>query len=1064
MSGVDQEIKRNAEHFARDRELARKMVHGGPEVEVETASGPRPSFQKMAADALLPQVGSINEHAEWVQETVDTIRELGEKYENLDEAIAETEANRQASEEIADKFGLVDSAVSAAKEQAEIATEKATEVNDVVDGAREALEQEVTVRWNAIAAMTVGSRLVFETLAELHASSAPTGDALLAEVWRDTKENNGLYGWTGSAWEKSNYDLDEKIASVVRNNSVNSSITGAIFIDDSSPFTDSVGDHTRHGGIKTDGVFGWKCPFQSNGVMFNVVLMSVYTKQPGGVDLTILSSEGDILATAHVNVSDCYNCGTVLFALDRYISLSAGEIGYIQYVSSDNHPCSYPFGGEYDGIDPSIHREYYRTATGWRSASPVGNYRINYRFVDTAACIAELRNIPSLSADIESLKTEADKTTEEISSIKTSVESLSLTDQMLSHHQERVHGNTVPIMTENMRPYHRWGGGSIAVTGDESVTFNTVCMSLGSNAETTVHCHIYMCDTGSNFDPIPSNNELLVKTSFEIAISSPEMRKIHLGQYVTIPANKSAYILFSALSGYLQIPVGDKKTGFFYSTVPLHLPIDAGRGEELFNVRWGIGNDAHNVEQPILLNELVTRTSDGLDLHEEVENLQAKTSQLNISVESLQDTTGTLSEAVESLEQKISSTLPVLTIPDMLYATVGVEFNLYYDALVLEDVPVQIYCAKGRTYNRCYRLLAKESDIGTHNLKITIFDKTYSEIMTKTVQLVVLPNEPETTPKIILQIGDSLNSSGQVTKPLAQNFVSAGGVTPIFVGSVGTGDVKWEAFGGWTFERFCKPYKGEYRFYVTGAGPIAIGNVFTNNSSKFRVTEVNTTDGTGNINTERVAGSNVPTDSGVLTIDGGSEQVTYTRYEYKDGNNLWNPETNSVDIAYYRENIGLSEKIDIVTIQLGINDIGVGDSYPDSAYYDTVCEYGKTLITAFNEDNPDTLFIVGLPCISGKTKDGFGTNYGSPYSYYRYEKKIFNMREALLRNLSGIINVTIAPIGIGVDRQYGYPTGKRPIAARIPTLETVHTNAVHPATPGYEQMADMFYPVLKKLL
>ena len=68
------------------------------------------------------------------------------------------------------------------------------------------LVNDIDEKWEAISAIVHGGRVVFETKAALLGSGQPPKDVLLAEVWRDVAENNGLYGWTGSAWEKSDWD------------------------------------------------------------------------------------------------------------------------------------------------------------------------------------------------------------------------------------------------------------------------------------------------------------------------------------------------------------------------------------------------------------------------------------------------------------------------------------------------------------------------------------------------------------------------------------------------------------------------------------------------------------------------------------------------------------------------------------------------------------------------------------------------------------------------------------------------------------------------------------------
>lgn len=67
----------------------------------------------------------------------------------------------------------------------------------------QSIAKDVEDRFAAISAMVQG-RLAYETKAEMDATGAPPQGTELAEVWRDsTVDNNGLYGWTGSAWEKS---------------------------------------------------------------------------------------------------------------------------------------------------------------------------------------------------------------------------------------------------------------------------------------------------------------------------------------------------------------------------------------------------------------------------------------------------------------------------------------------------------------------------------------------------------------------------------------------------------------------------------------------------------------------------------------------------------------------------------------------------------------------------------------------------------------------------------------------------------------------------------------------
>ncbi|MCU8207748.1 SGNH/GDSL hydrolase family protein [Vibrio vulnificus] len=79
-----------------------------------------------------------------------------------------------------------------------------------IDGViKPTISKDIADKWGAISAMVQG-RQAYETKASLPATPPP--GIVLAEVWRDsTPENNGLYGWTGSAWEKSPFDTISKL-------------------------------------------------------------------------------------------------------------------------------------------------------------------------------------------------------------------------------------------------------------------------------------------------------------------------------------------------------------------------------------------------------------------------------------------------------------------------------------------------------------------------------------------------------------------------------------------------------------------------------------------------------------------------------------------------------------------------------------------------------------------------------------------------------------------------------------------------------------------------------------
>ncbi|MGL1204411.1 sialate O-acetylesterase [Vibrio parahaemolyticus] len=84
----------------------------------------------------------------------------------------------------------------------------------IIDGVtKPSISKDIDNQYSAIKSMVQG-RQAYETKADL--PSSPPNGVILCEVWRDqVRENNGLYGWNGSAWEKSPYDSTQEFVNMV---------------------------------------------------------------------------------------------------------------------------------------------------------------------------------------------------------------------------------------------------------------------------------------------------------------------------------------------------------------------------------------------------------------------------------------------------------------------------------------------------------------------------------------------------------------------------------------------------------------------------------------------------------------------------------------------------------------------------------------------------------------------------------------------------------------------------------------------------------------------------------
>ncbi len=130
----------------------------------------------------------------------------------------------------------------------------------------------------------------------------------------------------------------------------------------------------------------------------------------------------------------------------------------------------------------------------------------------------------------------------------------------------------------------------------------------------------------------------------------------------------------------------------------------------------------------------------------------------------------------------------------------------------------------------------------------------------------------------------------------------------------------------------------------------------------------------------------------------------------------------------------------------------------------TVVEQCKSICAGFLVDNPSTKIIIQLALIANSNTSGWGP---AIHNKEEYELSVFNLRLAMLKafdNAAYNVNVSVGIAGLGVDRYYGYNYNSQAAAARIATTIEIHTDNVHPKTEGYNQAADMVFPLILKNL
>lgn len=409
-----------------------------------------------------------------------------------------------------------------------------------------------------------------------------------------------------------------------------------------------------------------------------------------------------------------------------------------------------------------------------------------------------------------------------------------------------------------------------------------------------------------------------------------------------------------------------------------------------------------------------------------------------------------------------------IQLPNVIYSVVGTELNLWNDAIAYSmdkglqspmNYSVGWYSNVGNVTNRCYRFTPVAENAGnTYSLTCYLYDVNGKQVATKTVQIKVLAKNALTTAKNIVYFGDSLGASA--ASALYGNFDNADkftGTKPTMLGTHGT-TYHYEAVGGYRWSDYATQGRRAFRVYVSNfTDSIGLNTTYTNNGFTWTVVEVNVTGGNGNIliTKQDTDGSDAPTMSGELVSTGSYATIPYTNATLQSANPLWNPSTQQIDVAYYKQRIGLpsSQKIDAVSFQFGINDSFLADDLT------TLRGYIQTLYNAFIADNPDCLFIIGLTTTSGNDANGSGANYGASMPQIPYNDRVFRIRQyyLTLQGNTSMPNVRIAPIHPQVDRYYGYNFGTRPISQRYTQTEQYHTNYVHPGESGYGQMGDAYF-------
>lgn len=449
---------------------------------------------------------------------------------------------------------------------------------------------------------------------------------------------------------------------------------------------------------------------------------------------------------------------------------------------------------------------------------------------------------------------------------------------------------------------------------------------------------------------------------------------------------------------------------------------------------------------------------------------------------------------VDELRDKIagierSNRKPALNIGSKVYAVVGDTLQIFKKSIVDSlGIPyiMKIESAKGRAYPRYWEYTPNADDVGSSEIKFSLLNVDGSVIDERIVSLITV--NASNTSKNVLNIGDSTMAHGQIPIELSRRIKGTSGAATApaalalsninVVGRIKNGDktVGWEGTGGWTYTNYTSQGSRAVRFQVANAQSITVKDLIrigaTNSYGyyQFEVTEVNVTNGTGNIRavfsyTTPYSSNflNEVSASGNLTNANNSVVGSYLSFTEEFYQPFWNSTVNQFDIKTY-VNDYCGNKVDYIFILLGINSLYGTKPFTS---VDSVLDSCKNLLRKIHADLPNTKILLSTNNLVSQN-GGLGFNYNAQTYFGQYDVDVINhlifaMNKAyytLETDTEFMQYVEIINTHAQFDADNAFPITTKNVNTRSGETESVGTNGVHPTNNGYWQIADAEFRAL----
>ena len=355
-----------------------------------------------------------------------------------------------------------------------------------------------------------------------------------------------------------------------------------------------------------------------------------------------------------------------------------------------------------------------------------------------------------------------------------------------------------------------------------------------------------------------------------------------------------------------------------------------------------------------------------------------------------------------------------LLIPAKIYAVPGVETNVYFQNVVTVVNPANyvfdVDCDKGRNDLKRWRFTPNEKDIGRWPWKIRVVNES-GTVAEAEAELVVVPADAGKGRKLsLLMVGASQTAAGHYANRVTELMKQPGNPEFTSLGTRGRGPGHHEGYGGWRWGSFLT------RWGYTGK---------------------NKMDG---MHPNRPVGFNSP-------------------FLFPDPAD---PGKGVFDLEHYFRLHNQGKAPDAVSFQLGLNDFFLADDTTIATVTAESLKNMEQLIARFRQLKPAPEIFV-FQHIPGAGQDGFGKSYSCGRTSFQYRKNLDYYNRALLKK-SRELKFHIVPMYINLDTENNYPLLEQTVNGENPQKVMIQNNGVHPAKPGYYQMGDTLYCVLKAWL